>query len=343
MNKPRFDRDHAEDEDRRGRGEEGRALRDVRRRAGAAGSRSLTTSCCMSVGRSAEREEDRRRQGRRRRLRSRFHPGRQPDAHQRPAHLRDRRHRRPADARAQGRARRPRRAEAAVGAEESFFDARVIPSVAYTDPGDRVGRRHRGRGEGEGRQGREGSVPVGRVGPRDRQRPRRRLHEAAVRRRDASHRRRRHRRHARRRSDQRDRARDRDGRRRGRHRHGRSIRIRRCPSRSASPPRCSRACARTCRRRGRSSGTVPSRRPMPANEPRLMHYGSSPGGCCCRSWSHGLSDVHTSAGESPFAESRLGQLYNVRGGLARGPICVPCARAMWSRIWRWFAGGHAAR
>ena len=44
-------------------------------------------------------------------------------------------------------------AEAAAG-EKSYFDARVIPSVAYTDPGDRVGRRHRGRGEGEGHQGR---------------------------------------------------------------------------------------------------------------------------------------------------------------------------------------------
>ena len=83
---------------------------------------------------------------------------------------------------------------------------------------DRVGRPHRGRGEGEGHQGREGPLPVGGVGPRDRQRPRRGPHQAAVRRGDAPDRRRRHRRHARRRSDRRDRARDRDGRRRGRHR-----------------------------------------------------------------------------------------------------------------------------
>ena len=62
------------------------------------------------------------------------------------------------------------------------FDARVIPSVAYTDPGDRLGRPHRGRGEGAGHQGEEGPVPVDGVGPRDRQRPRRRLHQAAVRR-----------------------------------------------------------------------------------------------------------------------------------------------------------------
>ncbi len=39
-------------------------------------------------------------------------------------------------------------AEAAAG-QKSFFDARVIPSVAFTDPGDRVGRRYRGRSEGE--------------------------------------------------------------------------------------------------------------------------------------------------------------------------------------------------
>ena len=62
-----------------------------------------------------------------------LHPGRQPDAHERAAHLRDRRHRRPADARAQGDARGHVAAEAAAG-EKSFFDARVIPSVAYTDP-----------------------------------------------------------------------------------------------------------------------------------------------------------------------------------------------------------------
>ena len=41
--------------------------------------------------------------------RARLHPGRHPDAHQRAAHLRDRRHRRPADAGAQGGARGARR------------------------------------------------------------------------------------------------------------------------------------------------------------------------------------------------------------------------------------------
>ena len=56
-------------------------------------------------GPRAERQEDRGREGRRRRRRARLHRGRRPDADQRGAHLRDRRHRRPADARAQGGAR----------------------------------------------------------------------------------------------------------------------------------------------------------------------------------------------------------------------------------------------
>jgi dihydrolipoamide dehydrogenase len=53
-------------------------------------------------------------------------------------------------------------AEAAAG-EKSYFDARVIPSVAYTIR-DRVGRHHRGRGEGQRRQGKQGALPVGRIG-----------------------------------------------------------------------------------------------------------------------------------------------------------------------------------
>jgi len=72
-----------------------------------------------------------------------FHPGRHPDAHECAAHLRDRRHRRgQADARAQGHARRPcGRPKVAAGEQladaalaKTAFDARVIPSVAYTDP-----------------------------------------------------------------------------------------------------------------------------------------------------------------------------------------------------------------
>ena len=63
----------------------------------------------VAVGPQPERQEDRRGQGGRRGERPRLHSGRQADAHQHAAHLRDRRHRRPADARAQGRARGARR------------------------------------------------------------------------------------------------------------------------------------------------------------------------------------------------------------------------------------------
>ncbi len=56
-------------------------------------------------GPHAQRQEDRRRQGRRGGRRARLHPGGPADAHQRAAHLRHRRHRRPADAGAQGGAR----------------------------------------------------------------------------------------------------------------------------------------------------------------------------------------------------------------------------------------------
>ena len=109
-------------------------------------------------------------------------------------------------------------AEVASGDDKSRFDARVIPSVAYTDPEVAWVGLTEDEAKARGRRGQEGPVPVDGVGPRDRQRPRRRLHQAAVRRADAPHRRRRHRRHARRRPDQRGRAGHRDGRRRGGHR-----------------------------------------------------------------------------------------------------------------------------
>ena len=71
---------------------------------GRAASRSSTTACCARSG-ACRTAGDRRRGGRRARRRARLHPGRPADAHQRAAHLRDRRHRRPADARPQGDAR----------------------------------------------------------------------------------------------------------------------------------------------------------------------------------------------------------------------------------------------
>ncbi len=50
------------------------------------------------------------------------------------AHLRHRRYRRPAHAGAQGRARRPTSPQRMPPGKTSYFDARQIPSVAYTDP-----------------------------------------------------------------------------------------------------------------------------------------------------------------------------------------------------------------
>jgi dihydrolipoamide dehydrogenase len=63
--------------------------------------------------------------------------------------------------------------------------------------GSRVGRQDRGPVQGRRDQVRQVGVPLGRVRTRDRQRPRRGLHQAAVRREDAPLHRRRHRRHAR--------------------------------------------------------------------------------------------------------------------------------------------------
>ena len=52
------------------------------------------------------------------------------------------------------------------------FNARVIPSVAYTDPRSRLGRLDRRPGQGTRHQYQKGSVPVERIRPRDCQRPR---------------------------------------------------------------------------------------------------------------------------------------------------------------------------
>ena len=69
------------------------------------------------------------------------------------AHIyRDRRHRRPADARAQGGARRRTSPPRPRRAMKSFFDARQIPSVAYTDPEVAWAGAHRGRMQGAGHQ-----------------------------------------------------------------------------------------------------------------------------------------------------------------------------------------------
>ena len=87
----------------------------------------------VSVGRKPERQEHRRRTAGVKVNDRGFIPVGQADAHQRAAHLRHRRRHRPADAGAQGGARRQGRGRVACG-HKSPFDAKVIPWVAYTDP-----------------------------------------------------------------------------------------------------------------------------------------------------------------------------------------------------------------
>ncbi len=114
---------HAEDEDGCGRGQAGRAPGPLRGRSGAGGAAALRPG--SAGGRPhAQRPQDRRRQGRRGGRRARLRSGRRADADQRAAHLRDRRHRRPADAGAQGGARRARGGRGRGGAQGAFRRAR---------------------------------------------------------------------------------------------------------------------------------------------------------------------------------------------------------------------------
>ncbi len=108
-------------------------------------------------------------------------------------------------------------AEAAAG-HKAHFDASVIPSVAYTDPEVAWVGLTEDEAKTSGPQDHEGPLPVVGVGPRHCQWSRRGLHQAAVRCRDASHRRRRHRRHACGRPHQRGRTGYRNGGGRRRHR-----------------------------------------------------------------------------------------------------------------------------
>ena len=73
-------------------------------------------------------------------------------------------------------------AEVAAGREARMGRARDSVGRLHRS-GNRLGRRHRNRSEGEGTAGRRRQVPVGGERPRDRHRPHRRLHQAAVRRR----------------------------------------------------------------------------------------------------------------------------------------------------------------
>ncbi len=108
-------------------------------------------------------------------------------------------------------------AEVAAG-KKSFFDARQIPSVAYTDPEIAWAGKTEDELKADGVKFAKAVFPWAASGRATRQRPRRGLHQAALRRGDTPHHRRRHRRRARRRSHQRDLPRHRDGRRRDRHR-----------------------------------------------------------------------------------------------------------------------------
>ena len=121
-----------------GRAGRGRPARDVRGRQGARAADVRP----RAAGRRppAERAADRRRGGGRARRRARLHPRRQPDAHERAAHLRDRRHRRRADARPQGDARGEGGGRGAAPGHDASFDARDDP----------VGRLHRSRGRLDG-------------------------------------------------------------------------------------------------------------------------------------------------------------------------------------------------
>ena len=147
-------------------------------------------------------------------------------------------------------------AEVAAG-EKTAFDARVIPSVAYTDPEVAWVGVTEDEAKARGLKVKKGLFP-GRPRAAPSPTAATRLHQAAVRRGDAPHRRRRHRRHACRRHDRRGGAGHRDGRRRGGHRQdhppapdaGRSIGLaaeafegraptfRRCASRGSARRRC---------------------------------------------------------------------------------------------------------
>ena len=108
-------------------------------------------------------------------------------------------------------------AEVAAG-HKAFFDARVIPSVAYTDPEVAWVGVTEDEAKAKGMKVQKGLFPWAASGRAIANGRDEGFTKLLVRRRYASHRRRRHRRHARGRPDQRARARRRNGRRCGRHR-----------------------------------------------------------------------------------------------------------------------------
>ncbi len=109
----------------------------------------------------AERRAHRRRRRRCEAGRARVHHRRSADAHQPAAHLRDRRHRRPADACAQGDARRQGRSRSRGRPEEQLRRARYSVGRLH-GPRDRVGRPHRDRRALTRSRIREGCLSLGR-------------------------------------------------------------------------------------------------------------------------------------------------------------------------------------
>ncbi len=122
-------------------------------------------------GPQPERQEDRCRKSRRGGQRAWFHSCGCADAHQRGPHLRHRRHRRPADAGAQGGARSACRGRSGVGRQQGDVRCACHPQRGLHRPGGRLGRPDRGRGQGAGHQAEEGTVSVDRFGAGHRQRP----------------------------------------------------------------------------------------------------------------------------------------------------------------------------
>ena len=181
MNAPRFDNIMLKTKTVGAEGQRRRHPRELRRRGRAEGAAALRPRAAGG-GPQPQRQEDRRRQGRRRRQRPRLHPGGRADAHQRAAHLRHRRHRRPADARAQGGARGACGGRGGCGRRQGALRRARDSQRGLHRPRGGLGGPDRGRGQGARHRGQEGPVPVDGVGPRHRQRPRRRLHQAAVRR-----------------------------------------------------------------------------------------------------------------------------------------------------------------
>ncbi len=156
----------------------------VRGREGAGGAAGLRPG----AGRrrpQPERQEDRRRQGRRRGHRPRLH--RRSTSRCAPTCRTSSRSATSSASRCWRTRRCTRRTwrPKPRTARRRIFDARQIPSVAYTDPEVAWAGKTEEQCKAEGIKYRQGGVPVGRVGPRDRQRPRRGLHQAALRRGDA--------------------------------------------------------------------------------------------------------------------------------------------------------------